>query len=83
MDFGSVEQLWMHFWSHRGHEETLPLSLFHSLCSLNFVQEFVKNADYHLYQQAVQKLIGDILSHMPSASLSPLPSRSPARSVRV
>ena len=68
LDFGSVEQLWLHFWSQSGREETLPLPLFYSIVSLNNVQEFIRNADYQLYQQLVERLISDILSPMPSSS---------------
>ena len=67
LDFGSVEQIWFNFWSQTGREETMPLPLFHSICSLNHVQDFLRNADYQLYQQLVERLIVDILSPMPSS----------------
>lgn len=66
LDFGAVEQIWFNFWSQQGREETMPLPLFHSICSLNHVQDFLRNADYQLYQQLVERLIVDILSPMPS-----------------
>ncbi len=66
MDFGSVEQIWFNFWSQTGRDETIPIALFHLICSLNNVQEFIKNSDYQLYQQLVERLIADILSPMPS-----------------
>ena len=41
------------------------MNLFHSICCLNNVQEFIRNADYQLYQQLVERLIANILSPMP------------------
>lgn len=75
LDFGSVEQIWLQFWSQTGRDETIPIALFHSICSLNTVQDFIKNADYQLYQQLVERLIADILSPMPSTC--PLLSAEP------
>ena len=66
LEFASVEQHWSHFWSQTGRDETMPMTLFHSVCSLSNVQEFIRNTDYHLYQQLVERLIVDILSPMPS-----------------
>ncbi len=66
LDFGSVEQIWFNFWSQTGRDEIIPMVLFHAICSLNNVQEFIRNADYQLYQQLVERLIADILSPMPS-----------------
>ncbi|CAF1017462.1 unnamed protein product [Adineta steineri] len=68
LDFGSVEQIWFNFWSQTGREETMPIPLFHSICSLNNIQEFIKNSDYQLYQQLVERLIADILSPMPTSA---------------
>jgi len=66
LDFGSVEQLWFKFWSQTGRDEIFPITFFHSICSLNNVQEFIKNSDDQLYQQLVERLIANILSPMPS-----------------
>ncbi|CAF3164788.1 unnamed protein product [Rotaria socialis] len=68
LDFGSVEQIWFNFWSQTGREETIPMALFHSICSLYNVQEFIRNSDYQLYQQLVDRLIVDILSPMPTSA---------------
>jgi hypothetical protein len=66
LDFASVEQIWFSFWSQTGRDETIGMTLFHSICSLTQVQDFIRNVDYQLYQQLVDRLIADILSAMPS-----------------
>jgi len=68
LDFSSVEQIWLNFWSQSGRDENLPMAIFHSICSLTHVQEFIRNVDYQLYQQLVERLIVDILSPMPTSA---------------
>jgi hypothetical protein len=56
LDFSSVEEIWLNYWSNK------ELNL---ICSLNIVENFVINIDYQFYDEIIQRLIPDILSPMP------------------
>ncbi|CAF0939756.1 unnamed protein product [Didymodactylos carnosus] len=67
--FTSIEQIWTNFWksgqSEQGGDQVLTAYQLLSVCSLSQVQDFIRQCDYILYQQLIERLIPDILSPMP------------------
>lgn len=74
LEFGTVESLWREFWRSQYNnngdeceeEKYLSKSKLFSLCSLEPVQQFMRQVDLIFYQNLIQVLVPDVLKPIPA-----------------
>ncbi|XP_030767299.1 DNA-binding protein RFX2-like [Sitophilus oryzae] len=74
LEFNTVESLWREFWRSQYNNNTdeceeekyLSKSKLFSLCSLEPVQQFIKQVDLVFYQNLIQVLVPDVLKPIPA-----------------
>lgn len=74
LEFSTVESLWREFWRSQYNnngdeceeEKYLSKSKLFSLCSLEPVQQFLKEVDLMFYQNLIQVLVPDVLKPIPA-----------------
>lgn len=75
LEFTTVESLWREFWRAQDNnngdeceeEKYLSKSKLYALCTLEPIQEFMRQVDIQFYQNLVQVLLPDVLRPIPSS----------------